>query len=145
MTATDRASARSYSLSAARPPTDPARLCGLFYYRILCVTPQKDIPNSVLGKILSFEFLGMLVVFGVSWGTLTNKVNSLENHVEDSKEQQVLQVIESKKVTDDLSKEVNQINRKVDVLGNNQEHFKRQIESVDDRLEKIQDLLEDGR
>jgi hypothetical protein len=50
-----------------------------------------------------------------------------------------------KKVTDDLSKEVNQINRKVDVLGNNQEHFKRQIESVDDRLEKIQDLLENGR
>jgi predicted nucleic acid-binding Zn-ribbon protein len=120
-------------------------MTGLFYYRIVCVTPPKDIPNSVLGKILSFEFLGMIVVLGVAWGTLTTKVNSLENHVEDAKVQQSEQVNESKKVTDDLSKEVNQINRKVDVLGNNQEHFKRQIESVDDRLEKIQDLLENGR
>ena len=109
------------------------------------MTPAKDISNSVLGKLLSFEFLGMIVVLGVAWGTLTTKVNSLENHVEDAKVQQIVQVNESKKVTDDLSKEVNQINRKVDVLGNNQEHFKRQIESVDDRLEKIQDLLENGR
>jgi predicted nucleic acid-binding Zn-ribbon protein len=109
------------------------------------VTPKQDIPNSVLGKILSFEFLGMLVLLGVAWGTLTTKVNSLENHVQDAKTQQIHEVIESKKVTDDLSKEVNQINRKVDVLGNNQDHFKRQIESVDDRLEKIQDLLEEGR
>jgi hypothetical protein len=28
-------------------------------------------------------------------------------------------------------------------MGNNQEHFKRQIEAVDDRLEKIQDILEE--
>ncbi len=109
------------------------------------MTPRNDIPNSVLGRFLSLEMLGMLVVVGVSWGTITSKVNSLEDHVEDAKVQQIYQVGESKKVTDDLSKEVNQINRKVDVLGNNQDHFKKQIETIDSRLEKIQDLLEHQR
>jgi outer membrane murein-binding lipoprotein Lpp len=109
------------------------------------VTPQKDIPNTVLGKIFTFDFFLVLVALGVSWGTLSAKVNSLEGHVEESKANQLYQVSESKKVTDKLSDEVNQINRKVDVLGNNQEHFKRQIEVVDDRLEKIQQFLEEGR
>jgi peptidoglycan hydrolase CwlO-like protein len=99
-------------------------------------------PNVVLGKILSIEFLGMLLVLAVSWGTLTNKVNGLEDHVEEAKQQQAHQVYEAKKTTDELSKEVSQINRKVDVMGNNQEHFKRQIDAVDDRLEQIQKTLE---
>jgi len=103
---------------------------------------KEDIPNTVLGRFLTFEMLGMVVLIAVSWGTLTSKVSSLESQVTDAKLVQSVESTESKKVTDDLSKEVNQINRKVDVLGNNQEHFKRQIDAVDDRLEKIQHLLE---
>ena len=109
------------------------------------MTPKQDIPNSLLGKILSFEFLGMLVVLGISWGTLTAKVNGLESHVEEAKEQQIIVVQETKKETDELKREVSQINRKVDVMGNNQEHFKQQIEAVDDRLERIQQILEQDR
>lgn len=107
--------------------------------------PDKDIPNTVLGRFLTMEMLGMVVLIAVSWGTLTTKVNSLDNQVAEAKQTTAYEVAEAKKVTDDLSKEVNQINRKVDVLGNNQEHFKRQIDSVDDRLEKIQTLLEKER
>lgn len=106
------------------------------------MTTRNDIPNSVLGKIFSYEFLGMLVVIGISWGTLTARVNGVENQIKENKEVIAYETAEAKKVTDDLSHEVNQINRKVDVLGNNQEHFKRQIDSVDNRLEKIQTLLE---
>lgn len=103
---------------------------------------KPDIPNSVLGRFLTLEMLGMVVLIAVSWGTLTSKVSSLEGQVTDAKLVQAVDSSESKKVTDELSREVNAINRKVDVLGNNQEHFKTQIKSVDDRLERIQDLLE---
>jgi len=105
---------------------------------------KQDIPNTVLGRFLSLEMLGMIVIIGISWGTLTAKVTGLESHIEETKETHAKERVESKTVTDELSREVNQINRKVDVLGNNQEHFKRQIDSVDDRLEKIQQLLEQG-
>lgn len=103
---------------------------------------QDDIPNSVLGRFLTLEMLGMVVLIGVSWGALTTRVNSLDSQIADAKETTAYEVAEAKKVTDNLSEEVNQINRKVDVLGSNQEHFKDQIDRVDDRLEKIQDLLE---
>jgi len=101
-----------------------------------------DISNSVLGRFLTLEMLGMVVLIGVSWGALTTRVNSLDSQIEDAKETTAHEVAEAKKVTDNLSSEVNQINRKVDVLSSNQEHFKDQINRVDDRLEKIQDLLE---
>jgi len=103
---------------------------------------QGDISNSVLGRFLTLEMLGMVVLIGVSWGALTTRVNSLDSQIEDAKETTAYEVAEAKKVTDNLSSEVNQINRKVDVLGSNQEHFNDQINRVDDRLEKIQDLLE---
>lgn len=106
---------------------------------------KPDIPNSVLGRFLTLEMLGMVVLIAVSWGTLTSKVSSLEGQVTDAKLVQAVESSEAKKVTDDLANEVNQINRKVDVLGNNQEHFKRQIDSVDGKLEKIQELLEQHR
>lgn len=104
---------------------------------------RDDIPNSVLGRFLTLEMLGMVVLIAISWGTLTSKVASLEGQVTDAKMVQSVESTASKKVTDDLSKEVNDINRKVDVLGNNQEHFKRQIDQVDQRLERIQAILED--
>lgn len=106
-----------------------------------------DTPNRVLGRlnVLSLEFIGVVFVIGVSWATLSNKVAGLESQVTDAKLVQSVESTEAKKVTDDLAHEVNQINRKVDVLGNNQEHLKRQIDSVDGRLEKIQTLLENRR
>jgi uncharacterized protein YlxW (UPF0749 family) len=106
--------------------------------------PNDDTPSG-LGRVLSVlsvEFLGLLMLVGISWGTLTSKVSGLESAVEDQKSITAQEVVQTKQVTDDLSKEVNQINRKVDVLGTNQEHFKAQINRVDDRLEKIQDILE---
>jgi uncharacterized protein YlxW (UPF0749 family) len=103
---------------------------------------KDDIPNTVLGRFLTLEMLGMVVLIAVSWGTLTSKVSSLENQVTDAKLVQSVDSTQAKKVTDDLAHEVNDINRKVDVLGNNQEHFKRQIDAVDGRLERIQELLE---
>jgi small-conductance mechanosensitive channel len=106
---------------------------------------KQDIPNSVLGRFLTLEMLGMVVLIAVSWGTLTSKVAGLDNQVSEAKAIQALQAAESKSVTSELSKEVNDINRKVDVLGNNQIHFKQQIDAVDDKLEKIQELLEQHR
>lgn len=106
---------------------------------------KDDIPNTVLGRFLTLEMLGMVVLIAVSWGTLTSKVSSLENQVTDAKLVQSVDSTQAKKVTDDLAHEVNDINRKVDVLGNNQQHFKQQIDSVDNKLEKIQELLEDHR
>lgn len=98
--------------------------------------------QSLWRKVVSIEFLSVLFLIGVSWGTLTMKVSGLENQVTDQKTEQQKDLGDAKKITDDLSKEVNQINRKVDVLGTNQEHFKGQIERMDDRLERIQTLLE---
>ena len=104
---------------------------------------RDDVPNTVLGRFLTLEMLGMVVLIAVSWGTLTSKVVSLESQITDAKLVQAVDRTEAKKVTDALAHEVNDINRKVDVLGNNQEHFKRQMDQVDTRLERIQELLEE--
>lgn len=102
-----------------------------------------DIPNSVLGKILSFEFLGIVFVLGLSWATLTSKVDALEERVEDNKEDGVHQLAEIKGQTQKLSTDLNDVNRKLDVMSNNQLHFKAQIDTLDKRLEKVLDILEE--
>lgn len=107
--------------------------------------PRDDLPVTVLGRFLTLEMLGMVVLIAVSWGTLTAKVNSLDDQVSDAKDLTAYEVQEAKKVTDSLSSEINQINRKVDVLGANQDHFNNQIEQIDTRLERIQVLLEHRR
>ncbi len=43
--------------------------------------PEKDIPNTVLGRMLSLEFLGMLVVIGISWGSIITRVSGLDDQV----------------------------------------------------------------
>jgi hypothetical protein len=102
----------------------------------------QDIPNSVLGKFLSLEMLGMVVVVAISWGVVTTKVSGLEREYEKSKSVQLAVDREQGQETRAIRDEVGLINRKVDVLGNNQEHFKDQIERVDDRLDLILDILE---
>lgn len=104
--------------------------------------PNDDFPASFWRKVVSIEFLSILFLIGLSWGALTSKVMSLESQVQDQKQAQNKDTSDAKQVTDELSKEVNTINRKVDVLGTNQEHFKVQIERMDDRLERIQTILE---
>lgn len=104
--------------------------------------PQNDIPNSVLGKILSFEFLGIVFVLGLSWATLTSKVDALDSRVEEHKSERVEQLAEIKGQTQKLSVELNDVNRKLDVMGNNQQHFKTQIETLDKRLDRVLDILE---
>ncbi len=51
---------------------------------------------------------------------------------------------EIKTETGALKGEVVTINRKLDVMANNQEHFKDQIQALDGRLDRILDILEDG-
>lgn len=103
---------------------------------------ENDIPNTVLGKFISLEFLAMLVVVGISWGAITARVAALDEKIDDHKLARMEQVSEINRQTEHLNQEVIDINRKLDVMGNNQEHFKRQIDAVDVRLEKIQELLE---
>ena len=105
---------------------------------------QQDIPNSVLGKILSFEFLGLVFILGISWATLTSKVGALEERVEDNKEERVQQLTEIKGQSQKLSVDLNNLNRKLDVVSNNQLHAKQQIDALDKRLEKVLDILERG-
>jgi hypothetical protein len=103
---------------------------------------RDDMPNSVLGRFLSLEMLGMLVVIGVSWGALTARVSGLDEKLHETKEESEEKIEEVRVETMELKKDVSQMNRKLDVMGNNQEHFKDSIESLDDRTMKILDLLE---
>ena len=105
---------------------------------------KQDIPNSVLGRFLTLEMLGMVVLIAVSWGTLTSKVSGLDNQVSEAKVIQAKESEQSRAVTTELSKEVNDINRKVDVLTNNQMHFKAQIDVMSGNLKRIEELLQQG-
>lgn len=103
---------------------------------------DRDIPNAILGRFLTLEMLGMVFIIGVSWATITSKVSGLENQYEKSKQTQVQIDQEQGQEIKDIGHDVGLINRKVDVLGNNQEHFKSQIDRVDDRLDLILNILE---
>jgi len=103
---------------------------------------KADMPNSVLGRFISLEFLGMLVVIAVSWGSLTTRVSGLDEQIADNKATSSQSISEIKSETSELKKEVVDINRKLDVMGNNQEHFRDQINSMDARSMEILKLLE---
>ena len=94
-------------------------------------------PNITLGRFMTLEMLGMVAVIAVSWGTVTSKVAGLEERLIETKQQQVQDDNETKHETKELKEDVSIINRKVDVLSNNQEHFKRQINKLDDQLGSI--------
>lgn len=102
---------------------------------------KADITNSVLGRVLSLEFLGMVVVMGVSWGTLTARVQGLDGQIEENKRAAMAQISELKLESSNVKNEVVLINRKLDVMGNNQDHFKDQIEGLDDRSVQILEIL----
>jgi len=121
----------------------PAK-CGLFYSRNI-MPPGKDIPNAILGRFLTLEMLGMVFIIGVSWATITSKVAGLEEQYENSKVTQLEVDKEQGQETKAIRDEVSLINRKMDVMGNNQEHFKQQIDKVDDRLDDILKILEKER
>lgn len=103
---------------------------------------QEDIPNSVLGRLLSLEFLGMLVVIGISWGSLTTRVSGLDDQIASDKALSTESVKQLKDDTGELKDEVIDINRKLDVMGNNQEHFRAQVTAMDKRSMEILKLLE---
>jgi FtsZ-binding cell division protein ZapB len=102
----------------------------------------EDITNDGLGKLLSLEFLAMMMALAVSWGVVTTKVDAVESQVADNKRERLIEIDELKAQTTALSNNVNQINRKVDVLGNNQDHFKKQNDSLDKRMDKMLEILE---
>ena len=106
------------------------------------MTTGKDIPNTVLGKFLSLEFLGMVVLMGISWGTLTQRVSGLDDQIAENKEVAAVQIAELKAESGNVKNEVSQINRKLDVMGNNQEHFKDSITDLSKRSEKMLEILE---
>jgi hypothetical protein len=106
------------------------------------VTTKADMPNTVLGRFISLEFLGMLVVMGISWGTLTARVQGLDERVADNKEVASVQIAELKAESSNVKNEVTQINRKLDVMGNNQEHFKESITDLNNRSGQILQILE---
>jgi hypothetical protein len=41
----------------------------------------EDITNDGLGKLLSLEFLAMMMALAVSWGVVTTKVDAVESQV----------------------------------------------------------------
>ena len=104
--------------------------------------PDKDLPNLTLGRFMTLEMLGMVAIIAVSWGTVTGKVSGLEDKVAETKHQQAQEGRELKQETKQLTSDVSNINRKLDVMSNNQEHFKKQIGTLDDRLDRILDILE---
>lgn len=104
---------------------------------------RADMPNTVLGRFLSLEMLGMLVMIGVSWGSLTSRVSGLDIQVTQDKQDSAKAVSEIKSETSELKKDVALINRKLDVMGNNQQHFKEQIDGLDDRSVQILEVLQD--
>lgn len=106
---------------------------------------DSDISNSFLGKFISLEFLFMIIMTGVSWGALTQRVSGLESNILESKGVTEENISELKQEAKTNRQEVAQINRKLDVMSNNQEHFKEQIETIDRRLQEILKSLEHRR
>jgi FtsZ-binding cell division protein ZapB len=103
---------------------------------------KNDISNLLLGKIMSVDFLIVIVAMGVGWGTLTQRVSGLDNKIEANKLMASAEIIELKAESSNVKQEVSQINRKLDVMGNNQEHFKEQITGLDQRSVQMLRILQ---
>lgn len=126
---------------SARPNSLLARHVRAFLLEF--VLPRlEDITNDGLGKLLSLEFLAMMMALAVSWGVITTKVDAVENQVADNKRERFIEINELKAQNDAVSKDVNTINRKLDVMGNNQDHLKKQVDSLDRRIDKVLEILE---
>lgn len=109
------------------------------------MSTKPDITNIGLGKCLTLENLIMVVALGVAWGTLTANVNALDKRVDENKVARNEQMKDVKSDQIEMRAEVNMINRKLDVMTNNQENFKGQISGQDRKLEKILNTLEEQR
>lgn len=87
---------------------------------------MREISNNALAKIDWVGFATLLVIGGIAWGSVTQRLEATENSARvqgDSLEE--------------LRKNVSDIERKLDVMGNNQGHFKAQIDRIRDNQKEI--------
>lgn len=106
------------------------------------MTIKKDISNMVLGKIMSFDFLVVLVVMGIGWGTLTQRVSGLDAKIDENKIMATAEIVDLKSEYKSVNREVSSISRKLDVMGNNQEHFKDQLAGLESRSVQVLNILQ---
>lgn len=101
-----------------------------------------DMTNKALGKFLSLEFLVLLVVSGIAWGTVTSTVADIEQDVQDHDVRHTIDVRELEAEQQKLNKEIGHVNRTLDVLENNQEHFKQRFDKVEADVDKMLEILQ---
>lgn len=108
-----------------------------------------DITNKGLGQFITMELVITLIVAGIAWGALSTKVTALSTEVTATEIRSATRAKADDARLAEFSKEQREIerslakaNRKLDVLENNQDHFKRRFEQVEKNNAKILDILQ---
>ena len=93
-----------------------------------------DMSNSALGRFLSLEFLGMLLIGGIAWGTLSADV---DNHGTTHK----IEITEIKADQKEMGAVVHDNQKVLIRLEESQNHFSDALE----RTERKQEAIWDGQ
>lgn len=102
-----------------------------------------DYTNKTIAKLMSLDFLTLIAIVGIAWGAMTVKVESLEESHDEDKEVTKEALLEIKMDNKELTTEVIENTRKLDVIGNNQQHFREQIDHINNSLDTIRKILEE--
>ena len=90
--------------------------------------------SEALAKYITPQNIALIVILGVSWGTLSAQVSSQGEAFKDHEEEHAIEVAEKKA----REKDVHQIQRSVDVIQTDLGHFE---EKLDDQAETQSEIL----
>jgi|14BtaG_2_1085337.scaffolds.fasta_scaffold76904_2 predicted nucleic acid-binding Zn-ribbon protein len=98
---------------------------------------KQEMSNHSLLEKISIEFvlglIAMLVTIGVTWGTLSSRVNAMESDLDE-----IARGEESlRDVQQEVKKEVGFLRTDLEVVKNNQVHLREKIDDIDKSLDQI--------
>jgi peptidoglycan hydrolase CwlO-like protein len=98
--------------------------------------------SSIWSKIISVEVLGMLVLMGVAWGSLSTTVDAVATDVEEHsvKHEEELRAVED--AQQQVQQDVHQIGKDVAVIKAKQDNFASGMRKMERTQEKILDILQ---
>jgi len=97
-------------------------------------TDANDGANAFIRRFVTVEFLGVLVVVGISWGSLASDVST-------HNAQHAAEVHELKQEQKALAHNVHEVDRKLGVIETNQDHFKEQLKQQREKQEETLRIL----
>ena len=100
-----------------------------------------DVSNTWLGKLMSVEVLGLLMLGAIAWGALTSNVQAIDDKQSSHKVEHTADITRISAEQKQTRIELNSARNTLTVIGTTQVHILKEQEKQGEKLDDILDII----